>query len=283
MTSSRGGARRPQWSTAQRVDPNAASLLRRPFLAVLVLAGVGGALDADDYLTYGVFTANQAGNMVLLWIKLLDAPGQALLSLSSLIGCALGIGFVVFLRSREWWFVGNRGSRTLLFVAAGLLAITSFVGGRLFDSRVELSTSQLDLGSSDWWGAFASISLSAFSLGVLATVFIWAGPHKTAVIAATGPYLDAARYGAASVFYRDRGYSEKWRYLIAFPIAWSIGAMLVGLTPLDRPFVTWIAVVIVVAVALFARKLDPEDFEDSEDPGDLGDTGPTSPSGEARS
>jgi len=39
-------------------------------------------------------------------------------------------------------------------------------------------------------------------------------------------------------------------------------------------------VVIVVAVALFARKLDPEE---SEDPGDLGDSGPASPSGEARS
>ena len=160
MSSTGGARRRPQWTVAQRVDPNAANLLRRPFLAILVLAGVGGALDADDYLTYGVFTANQAGNMVLLWIKLLDAPGQALLSLSSLIGCALGIGFVVFLRSREWWFVGNRGSRTLLLVSAGVLAITSFVGGRLFDSRVELSTSQLALGSSDWWGAFASISLS---------------------------------------------------------------------------------------------------------------------------
>lgn len=270
MSSTGGARRRPQWTVAQRVDPNAANLLRRPFLAILVLAGVGGALDADDYLTYGVFTANQAGNMVLLWIKLLDAPGQALLSLSSLIGCALGIGFVVFLRSREWWFVGNRGSRTLLLVSAVVLAITSFVGGRLFDSRVELSTSQLALGSSDWWGAFASISLSAFSLGVLATVFIWAGPHKTAIIAATGPYLDAARYGAASIFYKDREYRQKWRYLIAFPIAWSIGAMLVGLTPLDRPFVTWIAVVVVLSVAIFARKLDPEESDSAPPSGGEG-------------
>lgn len=262
MSSTGNGRRdRPRWTIAQRVDPNAASVLQRPFLAILVLAAVGGALDADDYLTYGVFTANQAGNMVLLWIKLLDAPGQALLSLSSLIGCALGIGFVVFLRSREWWFVGNRGSRTLLVLAAGMLAVTSFVGGRLFDPREELSTSQLTLGSSDWWGAFASISLSAFSLGVLATVFVWAGPHKTAVIAATGPYLDASRYGAASIFYKDREYRRKWRYLIAFPIAWSIGAMLVGLTPLDRPFVTWIAVVVVLSVAIFARKLDPDESE----------------------
>lgn len=249
----------PQKDVVNRVDPNAATLLQRPFFMILVLAGVGGALDADDYLTYGVFTANQAGNMVLLWVKLLEAPGVALLSLSSLIGCALGISTVVFLRSRQRWFVGDRGSRTLLFFSAGTLAITSVIGGRLFDPRAQLSTSQLALGSSDWWGAFFSISLSAMSLGVLATVFVWAGPHKTAVIAATGPYLDAVRYASASAIYKVPEYKAKWHSLIAFPIAWSIGAMIVGLSGLDRPVITLIAVLIIVAVGLFARRVGSDE------------------------
>lgn len=248
----------PHKDIATRVDPNAATLLQRPFIMILVLAGVGGALDADDYLTYGVFTANQAGNMVLLWVKLLEAPGVALLSLSSLIGCALGISLVVLLRSRQRWFSGDRGSRILLFFAAANLAITSVIGGRLFDPRAQLSTSQLELGSSNWWGAFFSISLSAFALGVLATVFVWAGPHKTAVIAATGPYLDAVRYAAASAIYKVPEYKAKWRALIAFPIAWSIGAMIVGLSSLDRPMITLLAVLIVVAVGLFARRVGPD-------------------------
>lgn len=247
----------PNPDIASRVDPNAALVLQRPFVMILVLAGVGGALDADDYLTYGVFTANQAGNMVLLWIKLLDDTGQALLSLSSLIGCAVGIAFVVFLRSRKWWLSRATGSRTLLFVSAAVLATTSFIGGRLFDPRAELSASQLALWSSQWWGAFFSVSLSAFSLGVLATIFIWAGNQKTAVIAATGPYLDGVRYATASALYKTPEYKEKWRKLMAFPLAWSIGAMLVGLTPLDRPFVTLIAVFIVLSVAVFARPLEP--------------------------
>lgn len=243
----------PTPGVTDRVDPNAATVLQRPLFMILVLAGVGGALDADDYLTYGVFTANQAGNMVLLWIKLLDDTGQALLSLSSMIGCALGIAFVVFLRSRSWWLSRATGSRTLLFVSAAVLATTSFIGGRLFDPRSELAASQLGLGTSAWWGAFFSISMSAFSLGVLATVFIWAGNQKTAVIAATGPYIDGVRYATASALYKTPEYKEKWRKLMAFPLAWSIGAMLVGLTPLDRPFITMIAVLIVVAVAVFAR------------------------------
>lgn len=247
----------------QRVDPNAERVMRRPFFMVLVLAMVGGALDADDYLTYGVFTANQAGNMVLLWLKILDEPGQALLSLSSLVGCALGIAFVVLLRSFRWWPAGERGSRTLLFVSAGILATTSLIGGRLFDARADVSASNLQLGISSWWGALFSVSMSAFSLGVLATVFIWAGTHKTEVIAATGPYIDAVRYATASSRYRSREYRAKWRALIAFPIAWTLGAMFVGLSGLDRPFITLVAVLTVTAVALFARPRETDPAGDS--------------------
>ena len=112
------GPEGPNADVARRVDPNANPLFKRPLLVVLVLAGVGGMLDADDYLTYGVFTANQAGNMVLLWLNILEEPGVALLSLSSIVGCALGIASVVFIRSRSWWPIGDRGSRLLLFTAA---------------------------------------------------------------------------------------------------------------------------------------------------------------------
>jgi uncharacterized membrane protein YoaK (UPF0700 family) len=249
----------PDADVARRVDPNAKPLFQRPLLVILVLAGVGGMLDADDYLTYGVFTANQAGNMVLLWIKLLESPGVALLSLSSMIGCAVGISSVVLIRSLKWWPIGNRGSRLLLFTAAAVLAVTSIVGGRVFDPRAELSAKNLELGSSDWWGAMVSISLSAFSLGLLATIFVWAGVHKTAVIAATGPYLDAARYAAASARYKVPEYKTKWRTLVAFPIAWSIGAMVVGLSSLDRPVITLIAVVTITATGILARRVETDE------------------------
>ena len=115
------GPEGPNADVARRVDPNADPLFKRPLLVVLILAGVGGMLDADDYLTYGVFTANQAGNMVLLWLKILEEPGVALLSLSSIVGCTLGIASVVFIRSRSWWPIGDRGSRLLLFTAAIVL------------------------------------------------------------------------------------------------------------------------------------------------------------------
>lgn len=252
------GPEGPNADVARRVDPNAKPLFKRPLLVVLVLAGVGGMLDADDYLTYGVFTANQAGNMVLLWLKILEEPGVAMLSLSSIVGCALGIASVVFIRSRSWWPIGDRGSRLLLFTAAIVLAVTSVIGGRVFDPRAELTAHELEIGVADWWGAILSISLSAFSLGLLATIFVWAGQHKTAVIAATGPFLDAARYAAASAIHKVPEYRFKWRALIAFPVAWSLGAMVVGLTSLDRPVITLIAVVIIALTGALARRVDSD-------------------------
>ena len=67
-------------------------------------------------------------------------------------------------------------------------------------------------------GAILSISLSAFSLSLLATIFVWAGQHKTAVIAATGPFLDAARYATASAIHKVPEYRFKWRAPLLFPL-----------------------------------------------------------------
>jgi putative Mn2+ efflux pump MntP len=53
-------------------------------------------------------------------------------------------------------------------------------------------------------------------------------------------------------------YRFKWRALIAFPVAWSLGAMVVGLTSLDRPVITLIAVVIIALTGLLARRVDSD-------------------------
>ena len=93
---------------------------------------------------------------------------------------------------------------------------------------------------------------------MVATIFVWAGQHKTAVIAATGPFLDAARYATASAIHKVPEYRLKWRALIAFPVAWRLGAMVVGLTSLDRPVITLIAVVIITLTGALARRVDSD-------------------------
>ncbi len=237
------------------VNANAALVLKHPFAMVLLLAGVAGAMDARDYQSFGVFTANQAGNMVLLWVKLSSEPAVALLSLGSLIGAALGITFVVYLRSWRHWFSGAAGSRSLLYLAAFVLAITSILGNQLFAAAKGEPAQDLVLWTAPWGAAVASVMLSAFALGTLATVFVAAGAHKAGVIASTGPFFDGTRYLAASVIYRNSKYRSQWKYLLAFPVAWSLGAMLVGLSPLNRESITILGVLVVASVALFARRV----------------------------
>ena len=248
---------------SELVNANAALVLKHPFAMVLLLAGVAGAMDARDYQSFGVFTANQAGNMVLLWVKLLSEPAVALLSLGSLIGAALGITFVVYLRSWRHWFSGPAGSRSLLYLAAFVLAITSILGNQLFAAAEGKPAQDLVVWTQAWAAAMASVALSAFALGTLAAVFVMAGSHKAAVIASTGPYVDGIRYLAASVIYKDPKYRAQWKYLLAFPAAWSLGAMLVGLSPLNREWITFLGVLVVVAVALFARRVEPQESQQS--------------------
>lgn len=240
------------------VDANADEVLRRPFAAVLLLAFVAGAMDAADFRAFGVFTANQAGNMVLLWVNLLDEPAVALLSLFSLIGCALGVAFVVVLRSLRFWFSGPSGSRLLLYVAALVLGVTAIAGVALFDPARNVAERTLTIWSTQWWAAAASVSSSAFSLGALATVFIWAGKSKVLIIASTGPFVDASRYWMASIVYRSAEYRERWRHLIAFPLVWSAGALVVGLLPVNRGVIALFGVAVVVSVATLARRIPSE-------------------------
>jgi len=44
--------------------------------------------------------------------------------------------------------------------------------------------------------------------------------------------------------------------LIAFPVAWIIGAMIVGLSSLDRPVITLIAVAIITTTGILARRVE---------------------------
>lgn len=240
---------------ADLVDANAAAVLKHPFAMVVLLAMVAGAMDARDYQAFQVFTANQAGNMVLLWVKLPSEPGVALLSLASLIGAAIGVAFVVYLRSWRHWFSGAAGSRALLYLTAFVLAVTSVLGDRLFSTADGKPVQDLVVGTEVWVAAVASVMLSAFALGTLATVFVSAGTHKAGVIASTGPFIDGTRYLAASVIYRDPQFRAKWKYLFAFPAAWSLGALIVGLSPLNRVSITLSGVAVVAAVAFFAKRV----------------------------
>jgi len=240
------------------VDADAAIVLRRPLAMVLILTAVAGAMDAQDFRAFGVFTANQAGNLVLVWLRLDADPGQVWLSVFSLVGCAVGIAGVLALRRWVPWFTSSPGTRGLLVLAASLLGVTALAGAVFLGREVPADPRLLTLGSEAWFAAGVSVSSSALALAVLATVFTMVGHAKAPVISITGPFVDSIRYGAADLLYRDEGWNRLWRAAIGFPVAWTVGAAVSALMPVGRGAVAGSGVVIVVAIALLARRVNPD-------------------------
>ncbi len=63
----------------------------RPWLVALALAWTVGVIDSYSFAEYGVFTSNQAGNLVVLGNELPQDPQRATLALASLLGAVAGI------------------------------------------------------------------------------------------------------------------------------------------------------------------------------------------------
>jgi uncharacterized membrane protein YoaK (UPF0700 family) len=224
---------------------------------VLILTAVAGAMDAQDFRAFGVFTANQAGNLVLIWLRLAEDPGQVWLSVFSLVGCAVGITGVLALRRWVRWFSSPVGTRWLLVLAASLLGVTACAGAVYLRGDVPADLSQLNPGSDAWFAAGVSVSSSSLALAVLATVFTLVGHTRAPVISITGPFVDSIRYGAADLLYRDEGWGRLWRAAIGFPVAWTIGAAVSALAPVGRGVVAGSGVVVIVSIALLARRVSP--------------------------
>jgi uncharacterized membrane protein YoaK (UPF0700 family) len=72
----------------------------RPWLAALALAWTVGVIDAYSFQEYGVFTSNQAGNLVLVGTELPRDPARALLAGLSLLGAAGGVAIATLLQRR---------------------------------------------------------------------------------------------------------------------------------------------------------------------------------------
>lgn len=238
------------------MDVNADNSLRYPRSMILILAGIAGAMDAVDFRFYGVFTANQAGNLVLMWERLAADPGAAALSVFSLVGCAIGIAAVIAIRFYVPFFATSRGSRVLLYCAAALLSVTALAGASLAQPLRELTSGELQIGSGPWWAGAASTSSSAMALAVLGTIFVMVGSTRAQIIAGTGPYLDSVRFSTAALLTRDPDWLQRFRSVAWFPVAWSLGAAFASLVPLNRGVIAMFCATIVVVIALRSRRVE---------------------------
>ena len=70
----------------------------RPWLAALALAWTVGVIDSYSFAEYGVFTSNQAGNLVVLGNELPQDPQRATLAGLSLLGAVAGVAAATVLQ-----------------------------------------------------------------------------------------------------------------------------------------------------------------------------------------
>lgn len=240
------------------VDVDASIVFRHPFLIVVLVTAIAGAIDEVGYRHLGVFTANQAGNLVIGWSLLLDQPAAAALAFVSLLGCGLGVAVTVLLRYRWRWLAGPNGSRALLVAAAILILAASLVGEALAPGTTAQTVATGALWSAKWWSVAIAIATAAMSVAMLAMVFISGHGVRAPVLASTNAYVDGVRYGVAwGIDKSQRTWLQRARRAAAFPLAWSLGAACASFSVilLGRIGVTACSAILLVLVAFFARRV----------------------------
>ena len=206
---------------------DAQDAFRWPLFAIGMLAAVAGALDAIAFSSFGVFTANQAGNLVLVWVRLLDYPNIAALSAVSMVGSALGIATVVAGRM----YAVRRGRATTirrpLFAAIAILAVAYFLTSLV---GIAPQTSASDPAVTGvWWQLGGLVLVSAYGLGVLGAAVLVVDGQRTTVIGSTGAFLSTVRLAVVRLASGGVSWRDVWAVAV-IPVSWSAGAALTSLT-----------------------------------------------------
>lgn len=230
MSASRIFAREPY------VKADAANDFVRPLLVVAMFALAAGAVDTIDFAKYSIFTANQTGNLVFVWLKMKSDPGASLLSFVSLVGCAAGIILALVLR------MTIRASRPhlltvpLLLVSGLLIAVQGVIE---FPPPV-------------------AVGCVAVSLGMISVIVTQCRGIVVRTSVCTGPYLDAWRFGAASAVAPKSKEIIDWRRTAktaaVTPIAYTIGAALSTALEQDWRLINLGCGVVIGLTVVFVRR-----------------------------
>lgn len=220
---------------------------------VLLLASIAGAADASDFKSFGVFTSNQAGNLVLVWVLASEGSDRAWLSAFSLMGCLVGVVIVELLRRTIPWLRSPVGARLLLLLAAGVLVATAVVSAMALGSDSLAESQNLTFGSQRWWAAAIAVTSSAIALAMLGTVFVVVGAWRAAILAP--PVQDSFRLVTVAMGTRDARYRARLRGVVGFPIAWALGAATAAFLPVHRGVISLGGAMLIVLMVVLSRRV----------------------------
>lgn len=227
----------------QVVNPAGAGARRPRPIAFVVLACLTwsiGVVDAFAFDTFGVFTTNQAGNLVVFAKAPWDNWPQARLAGLSLLGAAVGM-IVGTVLSRRLQAKGVRWSLTLPIVVGGAMLLVA--AGLTTDGR-----------RPEWL-----VPVMAAATGCMAGGWMVAGQTRMWLTANTGAFLAAVH---AVTFPDERSADGTRRWLVstaslgavAATLGFVAGVATYGVGAADWPHPVIVGLVpTVLAVVLLAR------------------------------
>jgi len=227
--------------TAERELPPNARYFGKPWLVAFVMSWTVGVVDTFSFDAYGVFTTNQAGNLVVVASESVDSWDRSRLAVLSLVGAALGVIIGVLLRRR---FPGPLGPRIAVPVVMGA-AVLAGVG---IASILERAPTAL------------MTPLVAMGITCVAAGLIGAPGIRGWLTANTGSYLDAV----SGIVDRDgpgpwwrRTLARRYKMAIVITLGFSAGALSYGLGLLNAPHPLVIGVlpmIITIVAALWEHR-----------------------------
>jgi uncharacterized membrane protein YoaK (UPF0700 family) len=232
--------------------PDAAAIFRYPVVMMGLLTGMAGALDVVEYRDFGLFTANQGGNLVLFWVRLQEGSSLTWVIGASILAAIVGIVLVVALRMRVRWFTGALGTRLTLILSAVLLLSTFAVTAVAPTAVGSQALSSANAGSSEWWLMVRLVAISAMAMGMLGATIVSIRGINISAIAPTGTFVTSTRMATARLLGEHNSQST-FRSIVTIPVSWTLGAAIAALVPIPRDALVLCAVGLILLVVLNVR------------------------------
>ena len=93
------------------------------------------------------------------------------------------------------------------------------------------------------------------TLAVLGTIFVMVGRYKANVISSTGLFIDSIRFAVAGLMDRTGNWPLALKAVVAFPVAWSLGAAIASFVPLNRGILATFCALVVCLAAFLSRRV----------------------------
>lgn len=218
-----------------------AAEFRYPLVALALTTALAGLVDAFTLLRYGVFTANQSGNIVHVGMGLSGRFPPWLTALASIV--SFGLGGVAAVRLRRF--------------SRPLPPVNELLGVVVVLALWATADVLLDSGSRDRTHRILLAALAAFGLGMLAMLFLHTAGIKTSTTYQTSTVLNTAQALSDWISRRGRsaGAARRWMLGLIGIGGYAVGGGIGAVTQRSLAWVFVLAIAVVATLLAIARRV----------------------------